>query len=85
MVNLCCILNCISRNSDERTKHSLFALPKNESIRDEWMRIISHINGKPASLASFVCDLHFDPENICRYYSWWDHQTIDVVSKTTIL
>lgn len=80
MVNLCCILNCPSRKTGNRKKYSLFSIPKDEMISNEWKQAISKVNGKPASLASHVCELHFGPNDICRSFSVWNHGTVDVVS-----
>lgn len=78
MVNLCCILNCPSRKTENKQKYSLFSIPKDERIRNEWIRVISRVNGKPVSLASHVCELHFGPNDICRSYSVWNHEIVEV-------
>ncbi|KAL5235125.1 hypothetical protein ACI65C_002535 [Semiaphis heraclei] len=79
MVNLCCILNCQSRTAENRKKYSLFSIPKDENISNEWKQAISKVNGKPASLAvaSHVCELHFGPNDICRSFSVWNNETVE--------
>ncbi|KAF0751989.1 arginine/serine-rich coiled-coil protein 2-like, partial [Aphis craccivora] len=61
-------------------KYSLFSLPKDKKISNEWKQAISKINGKPASLASHVCELNFGPNDISRLFYAWNNETVEDVS-----
>jgi len=49
-------------------------------MRNEWKQAISKVNGKPPSLASHVCELHFSPNDICGSFSVWNHETVEVIT-----
>lgn len=80
MVNVCCVDSCTNRYRSKRDrKCSLFKFPKCKDLREEWIQIISKVNGK-ITKPTRICDRHFDPEFLIRSYSWWDHLNLDKVS-----
>ncbi|VVC35913.1 Zinc finger, C2CH-type [Cinara cedri] len=70
MVNYCCITDCQTRRLSN-VKCSLFKFPKCDYLRNEWIQIVNKINGK-LTKPTFVCEKHFDPENVIRSYSLED-------------
>jgi len=60
----CRVINCLSHN-EKNKKISLFTLPKNPNIRKEWTNVLSEVNGKDILSTSRVCELHFNPCDMC--------------------
>lgn len=78
MVNVCCIVDCENHKSSKDKKFSLFQFPKSNNLRNEWIEIVSKMNGK-ITKPTHICEKHFDPMYINHSYSWWNELNEDKV------
>uniref|UniRef100_A0A2S2NW24 Transposable element P transposase n=1 Tax=Schizaphis graminum TaxID=13262 RepID=A0A2S2NW24_SCHGA len=76
MVNVCCIVDCENHKSSKDKKFSLFQFPKCNNLRNEWIQIVSKLNGK-ITKPTHICEQHFDPMYISHSYSWWNELNED--------
>ncbi|KAL5242268.1 hypothetical protein ACI65C_009678 [Semiaphis heraclei] len=78
------ISSVLSKNSDPTATTTKKRDGLLKIVCNEWKQAISKVNGKPASLASHVCELHFGPNDISRSFSVWNNETVEDVLEETI-
>ena len=62
--------------------YSVFTFPRDETLRQEWIRIILNTNLSPTKYTC-VCEKHFTVEEVSRFHVIGDKQ-VSTVFKTTV-
>jgi hypothetical protein len=65
MPRKCCVPACKSNYSSESEKVTVFRFPKDENLKQKWIRCIHRHNFKP-NTQSVVCIHHFDPTFVIK-------------------
>ncbi|KAH9383528.1 hypothetical protein HPB48_025100 [Haemaphysalis longicornis] len=73
MPNKCCVPRCRG-NYKNGSKVRIFRFPKDEELRQKWIRAIPRENYLPTENTR-VCELHFHPEDITTETSYTDDST----------
>lgn len=71
----CCVVGCTSGYKSNPEKVSRFAAPRDPELRKKWSNAIPRlyytVNDK-----SYVCEKHFAPEEIIRYWESGTESTL---------
>jgi len=81
----CCVIGCTSGYKSNSEKVSRFSAPRDPELRKKWSNAIPRLN-YIVNDKSYVCEKHFAPEQIIRYWESGSESTLLVkVSSNLIL
>lgn len=72
------MLNCENNKVNKKDiMFSVFLFLKDIELRNKWLQFNSNINGKITRLSQRICEKHFHPNDIHRFYLCWQNEFVN--------